>query len=187
MPKTTKKAKSSRSAKRPAKAAARKVSPFPEGVRSVTPNLILRDCARAIEFYKQAFGAKELSRAIAPDGKSVWHATLKIGDSLIFMNDPMPGEAAKEPSGQLWVYGPDVDGRFEKAVQAGGKPVMPVADMFWGDRMGMLVDPFGQAWTLATHAKDMTQEQMRKAGEEFAKQMASQPPSPQATQPQAHA
>jgi PhnB protein len=186
MAKKAAKSKKARTAKRPAKAA-RKVSPFPEGVRSLTPNLILRDCSRAIEFYKQALGAKELSRAIAPNGKSVWHASLQIGDSLIFLNDPMGQEPWKEPSGQLWVYGPDVDGRFEQAVKAGAKAVMPVADMFWGDRMGTVVDPFGQTWTLATHIRDMTAEEMRKAGEEFAKQMSAQMSAGQPTQQEARA
>jgi uncharacterized glyoxalase superfamily protein PhnB len=178
-------------AKRPAAKASRKVSPIPAGLSSLTPNLVLRDCARAIEFYKEAFGAKELNRAIAPDGKSVWHCALKIGNAQLFLNDPMMNEPAKEPSGQLWIYGPDVDARWDRAIKAGGKAIMPVADQFWGDRMGVLVDPFGQAWTLATHLKDLSQQQMIKAGQEFAAKMAEQaggqPPPGNPTQPQANA
>jgi uncharacterized glyoxalase superfamily protein PhnB len=190
MAKKTKQKKAAR-AKRPAAKASRKLSPVPKGLGTVTVNLTLRDCARAIEFYKQAFDAKEVSPpAIAPDGKSIWHAALQIGNSVIFLNDPMTGDPWKEPSGSLWVYGPDVDGRFTRAISAGCRQTMPVEDMFWGDRTGTLVDPFGQTWTLGTHIKDMTPAQMKQAGDEFAAKMAAQASSQmpgQPSQPQASA
>jgi uncharacterized glyoxalase superfamily protein PhnB len=153
---------------------AKKVNPVPAGLGTVTFNLVLKNAGAAISFYERAFGAKVLSRFPAPDGQSVWHAALKIGDSTVFVNDPMGGpETYAPPAGQIWLYGTDVDGRFARAVKAGATQTMPVADQFWGDRMGMLVDPFGQTWTLAQHTKDMTPAQMKQAGEEFAKQMGT--------------
>lgn len=162
----------------PKKASARTkpkgVNPIPPGLHSITANLVLRDCAKALAFYQEAFGAKVLSNMPSPDGNAVWHAALQIGDSQFFANDPMPGEPAREPSGQLWIYGKDVDGRFDRAVKAGCKVVMPLSDAFWGDRWGMVVDPFGQAWSLAEHKQDLTLDEMRAAGAEFAQQMAAQ-------------
>lgn len=154
-----------------------KVNPIPKGLRTVTPNLTIKGCAKAIEFYKKAFGAEQIMLAPSPDGKAVWHAELKIGDSTIFMNDEIPGMTAKAPSQEhpasvrLWLYVQDCDAGFDRAVKAGAKATMPPQDMFWGDRTGSVLDPFGYDWTIATHVKDMTQEEMHKAGEEFAKKM----------------
>jgi uncharacterized glyoxalase superfamily protein PhnB len=152
-------------------------NPIPQGMHTVTPNLIIRDCAKAIEFYKRALGAQEVARMTAPDGKSVWHAELRIGDSIVFMNDEMPGMSHRAPTAQnpvpvtMWLYVPDCDAAFEKAVKAGAKETMKPDDMFWGDRVASVADPFGYNWSFATHQKDMTDEEMRKAGEEFARTM----------------
>jgi uncharacterized glyoxalase superfamily protein PhnB len=154
------------------------VNPIPEGVHTVTPNLVLRDCAKAIEFYKKAFGATEVSRFPAPDGKSIWHAELRIGDSVVFMNDEMPGMSPTPPDAQhrapvtMWLYVDDCDAAYRRALDAGGKSTMEPADMFWGDRCAGVADPFGYAWSFSTHVKDLTQEEMRRAGEEFARSQA---------------
>lgn len=134
----------------------RPVRPIPEGYHTLTPSLTLHDAATAIEFYVRAFGAKELSRALAPDGKKIWHAELQIGDSRLMLNDEFPemgSRSARSLGGApvtLWMYVEDADALFERAVAAGATATMPVGDMFWGDRMGMLLDPFGQAWGIAT-------------------------------------
>jgi uncharacterized glyoxalase superfamily protein PhnB len=156
------------------------VKPIPEGAHTLTPNLVLRDCAKAIAFYEKALGAKETSRMNAPDGKSIWHAELKIGDSTFYVNDEMPGMGRGAPSADapapvtLWLYVKDCDAAFQRAVDAGAKPMMKPADMFWGDRCAGVADPYGYWWSFATHQKDMTQEEMRRAGEEFARQMQQQ-------------
>ena len=156
-----------------------KVNPVPKGMHTVTPNITITDCAKAIEFYKRAFGAEELDRFMAPDGKAVWHAALKIGNSAVFMADEMPGMSPPAPGPgrpspvRLWLYVKDCDTAFKRAVDAGAKAAVQPEDMFWGDRCCALKDPFGYEWTLATHIKDMTKEEMRRAGEEFARKMAS--------------
>jgi PhnB protein len=156
------------------------VNPIPRGLHTVTPNLTIKDCAKAIEFYKAALGAEETSRFMAPDGSRVWHAELRVGNSVLFMNDEMPGMGPLGPSAEnpaparMWVYVADCDSAFERAVKAGAKADMPPQDMFWGDRCGMVTDPFGYGWTFATHVKDMSPEEMRAAGEEFARQWAAE-------------
>jgi PhnB protein len=153
------------------------VKPIPEGMHTLTPNLVLRDCAKAIEFYKRALGAQEMSRMPAPDGKSIWHAELRIGDSVVFMNDEMPGMGASAPSPErpvpvtMWLYVKDCDASFRQAVDAGAQARMPPEDMFWGDRCASVSDPYGYQWSFATHVKDMTMDEMKRAGEEFARQM----------------
>ncbi len=154
------------------------VKPIPEGKHTVTPNLVLRDCAKAIEFYKKALGAQEVSRMPAPDGKAIWHAELKIGDSSVYVNDAMPGMGRPAPTADapapitMWLYVKDCDAAFQRAVDAGAKPIMKPADMFWGDRCAGVADPYGYMWSFATHQKDMTEEEMRRAGEAFARQQA---------------
>jgi PhnB protein len=154
-----------------------KPNPIPQGVHSVTPNLTIRNCAQAIEFYQRALGATEIARFPAPDGKSVWHAELRIGDSVLYMNDEMPGGPAEAPTKarpapvSFWLWVPDSDAAFRKAVDAGASQLHPPTDMFWGDRTAMILDPFGYGWTFATHVKDMTPEEMKRAGEEFARKM----------------
>ena len=158
------------------------VNPIPRGMHTVTPNLTVRDCAKAIDFYKRALGAQEVARMNAPDGKSVWHAELKIGDSIVFMNDEMPGmgrpapQAANPVPVTMWLYVEDCDAAFDRAVKAGAKPMEPPTDMFWGDRCAGVADPYGYLWSFATHQKDLTEEGMRRAGAEFARQMSQQQP-----------
>jgi PhnB protein len=153
------------------------VNPIPHGMHTVTPNLVIRDCAKAMEFYKRALGAEEVSRFPAPDGKSIWHAELRIGDSIVFMNDEMPGMGRLAPTPEspvpvtMWLYVPDCDAAFRRATQAGAKETMKPADMFWGDRCAGVADPYGYLWSFATHQKDLTDEEMRRAGEEFARSM----------------
>jgi len=157
------------------------VKPIPEGMHTLTPNLVLRDCAKAIEFYKKALGAKELSRMDAPGGKGIWHAELRIGDSTVFMNDEMPGMGRPAPRASepvpvtMWLYVKDCDAAFRRAVEAGAKGTMDPADMFWGDRCASVADPYGYLWSFATHQKDLTDAEMKRAGEEFARTMQQQP------------
>jgi uncharacterized glyoxalase superfamily protein PhnB len=149
-------------------------------MHTVTPNLVIRGCAKAIEFYTRALGAQEVSRFPAPDGKSIWHAELRIGDSIVFVNDEMPGTRCPAPTADapapvtMWLYVLDCDAAFRRAVDAGAKAMMPPADMFWGDRMAAVTDPYGYVWSFATHQKDLTPDEMRRAGEEFARSMAAQ-------------
>ena len=157
--------------------------------QEVITNIVVRDAAAAIEFYKTALGAQELMRHPAPDGKGIWHAEIRIGDTVIALNDEiMPGPVTAagpnhKATASFFVYVPDCDALFSRAVAAGGHAAMPPVDMFWGDRMGSIADPFGQVWMLATHQKDLTLDEMRKAGEEFAAKMAAQHPGAQAAPP----
>jgi PhnB protein len=156
------------------------VNPIPAGMHTLTPNLVVRDSAKAIDFYKRALGAEEKARMMAPDGKSVWHAELRIGDSIFFLNDEMPGMGPRAPTAEapvavsLWLYVPDCDEAYRRAVEAGARTTMPPADMFWGDRVAGVSDGFGYQWSFATRQKDLTNEEMRRAGEEFARQMQRQ-------------
>src|SRR5271170_6160786 len=153
-----------------------KVKAIPDGFHTITPHLVVRDAHRAIEFYKQAFGAEVLHVAPAPGGK-VMHASLKIGDSILMLNDEFPeygGSLAPTAAGgsgvALHIYLENVDAAFARAVSAGATVKMPLMDQFWGDRYGMLMDPFGHKWSLATHTRDMTQEEMLQEQEKaFAK------------------
>lgn len=144
------------------------VKPIPSGFHTLTPHLVVKDASQAIEFYKKAFNAEEISRAPAPDGKSLMHADLKIGDSRFFLVDEFPEMDFRGPQSiggtpvTIHMYVEDVDAAFSKAVAAGAQVRMPLADMFWGDRYGLLVDPFGHAWSLATHKEDLTPEDIGK-------------------------
>jgi uncharacterized glyoxalase superfamily protein PhnB len=144
------------------------VSPIPAGFHTLTPHITVKGCAAAIEFYKKAFGAKENARHLMPDG-TIMHADLTIGDTHLMLNDEFPqmgafGPLEGKPTGvTIHMYVTNVDQVFNQAVQAGAKPVMPVADMFWGDRYGIVVDPFGHSWSIATHTRDMSPEQVQKA------------------------
>jgi len=151
--------------------------PIPEGFHTVTPSLVVRNAAEAIEFYKRALGAQELMRMASPDGK-IAHAELKIGDSIIFLLDEFPNMGSKSPqtlgsnTGNLYVYVEDVDTAFQRAIDAGGRATMPVADMFWGDRYGMFVDPYGHSWGLSTHKEDLTEQETEERAKDFYAQMA---------------
>jgi len=144
------------------------VKPIPEGYHSITPYLVMKDAARAIDFYKQVFGATEVFRMPQPDGR-VGHAELKIGDSHIMLADefpemgftgPQPG--AGTPPVSILLYVENVDSVVEKAVAAGAKLMRPVKDQFYGDRSGTLQDPFGHVWTVATHVEDVSPDEMQK-------------------------
>ena len=144
-----------------------RVKPIPEGYHTATPYLIVRDAARAIEFYKKAFGAQELMRMANPSGK-IGHAEIKIGDSPIMLADEVPGMGYRSPESlggspvSLLLYVEDVDAVFNQAVAAGAKVQRPVADQFYGDRTGGVTDPFGHVWYVATHMEDVSPEEMRK-------------------------
>jgi PhnB protein len=127
----------------------------------------------AIAFYEKAFGAEVHARAMDPSGTKIWHAHLQIGSSAIFVNHVFPemDPGAKQSVSNMWLYVDDVDASYKRAVDAGATPGMPPADMFWGDRMGTLVDPFGQRWTVATHTKDMTPEEIASAEAAFVASM----------------
>src|ERR1700687_5907956 len=153
------------------------VKPVPEGYHTLTPSLTVRDAARAIEFYKQAFGA-EVRGGVAkgPDGK-VLHAELKIGDSVIMLADEFPEFGALSPQSSggpgmsLHIYVEGVDAAFDRAVKAGAQVEMPVSDQFWGDRYGKLKDPFGHKWSIATHVKDMSAAEMKGSMDEAMQKM----------------
>ena len=142
---------------------------IPKMFRTVTPHLTIEGASNAIKFYKKAFGAKELSRMKTPDGKHLMHAMIKIGNSVVMLNDAFPewGSKGLQALGgsavAVHLYVEDADKVFKKALKAGATVAMPIADMFWGDRYGLLVDPFGHRWAVATHKKDMSPAQMAKA------------------------
>jgi uncharacterized glyoxalase superfamily protein PhnB len=151
------------------------VKPIPDGLHTVTPNLTFKDCARAIDFYRRALGAEEVMRMPAPDGRRIWHAELRVQDSVIYLNDEMPGMShAPEPGGHspvaFWLYVKDCDAAHQRAVKAGARSLSEPSDMFWGDRVGGVADPFGYTWTFATHVKDLSEAEMRRAGEQWARE-----------------
>jgi uncharacterized glyoxalase superfamily protein PhnB len=148
------------------------VRPIPEGMRTVTPHLICAGAADAIEFYRKAFGAVELSRMPGPDGK-VMHASIRIGDSVIMLNDEFPDWGSFGPKSLkgspviIHLYVENADATFEQATRAGAKVTMPLDDAFWGDRYGKLEDPFGHHWSIGTHVREVTPEEMQKAMEQM--------------------
>jgi uncharacterized glyoxalase superfamily protein PhnB len=150
------------------KEAPRATKAIPEGMRSVTPHLICAGTDAAIEFYKKAFGAVELSRMPGPDGK-IMHASIRIGDSVIMLNEENPEWGALGPKAlkgspiTIHLYVQDADAVFAQAVKSGAKVTMPIDDMFWGDRYGKVEDPFGHQWSIGTHVRDVTPEEMQKA------------------------
>jgi PhnB protein len=155
------------------------VKPIPENFHSITPNLVCRNAAQAIDFYKAVFGATEIVRMHGPDGK-IMHAVLKIGDSRIFVNDTMgnsmpssPGPGISNPI-YLHVYVANVDAIFNRAVENGARVDMPVQDMFWGDRYGQFTDPFGQQWAVATHKEDVAPEDLKRRQDAFFAKAAGQ-------------
>jgi uncharacterized glyoxalase superfamily protein PhnB len=151
--------------------------PIPDGYTTLTASLIVKNTENAIEFYKKAFGAQEFYRFLGPDGKTIMHTELQIGNSRIMLSEEAPQMNCKSPQSlggtgiYLYMYIDDADSTFNKAVAAGATPTMPVTDMFWGDRFGQVQDPFGHIWSIATHKKDMSLEEVNKAGQEFFKNM----------------
>lgn len=148
------------------------VKPIPEGFSTLTPHIVVKDGAQAIEFYKNAFGAEQVGCSmLAPDG-SVMHAELKIGNSMVMLCSENAEWGAMSPlsvgntSVTLSLYVENADAAFDKAVSAGATVKMPLADMFWGDRYGQLADPSGHIWAICTHIKDMTEEEIKQASAE---------------------
>ena len=150
---------------------------IPKGYHTVTPSLMVAGAAKAIDFYKKAFGAEEVSRFPGPDGK-IMHAEIRIGDSTIMLGDEMPDQGGKSPRAyggspvSFFIYREDVDASWKQAVDAGAKPIQPLIDQFWGDRAGCIQDPFGHVWWLAQHIKDLTPEELRKNAEAMFSQTA---------------
>ena len=151
---------------------ATKAQAIPKGYHTVTPSLVVDGAAKALDFYKKALEAEEVMRFPGPDG-SIMHAEIRIGDSRIMLGDEMPEQGGRGPKSyggtpvSFFVYRENVDAAWKRAVEAGGKPIMPLADQFWGDRAGCFEDPFGHHWWLAQHVQDMTPEELRKAAESF--------------------
>jgi len=156
-------------------------SAVPEGLHTVTPQLTLDNAAQAIDWYKKALGADEVSRAVGPDGK-ILHAEVRIGNSRIFLNDAMMGGKGPKAIGgspaSLWIYVEDCDALFNRAVAAGaqvlGGPMGQMQDQFWGDRAGSITDPQGYMWTIATRKEDLSPEEMKQRQAEWMKQFAAQ-------------
>jgi len=143
------------------------VKPIPDGYHSVQPYLAVDDAAKAIDWYKQAFGATERFRMNGPGG-TIGHAELQIGDSVVMLSDPFPQASTKPPkelggtSSSVMLYVEDVDGTVKQAVDAGATVTMEVSDQFWGDRFGSVTDPFGHSWGIATHVEDVPPDEMEK-------------------------
>jgi len=155
---------------------AKQVKPIPEGYHTATPYLTVNDGARALDFYKKAFGAQEVFRMDGPNGK-VAHAEIRIGNSVIMLGDEMPGmgttrspQSLGGTSGGVFLYVENVDAAYQKAISAGAQQETPPTDMFWGDRYGRLKDPFGHSWSIGTHIEDVAPEEMaRRMKEQQAK------------------
>jgi len=154
----------------------KKVDPIPKGYHTITPYLIVKGAAKALDFYKKAFGAKVITRCDCPETGMLMHAELKIGDSMFMLSDECPGKEGKGTASPktlkgvcvcLHLYVKNVDTSFNKAVKSGAKVTMPVADMFWGDRYGQIEDPFGHRWSLSTHKEDLSKKEIEKRAKEF--------------------
>lgn len=152
----------------------------PAGFHTVTPHLNVRDSAKAIEFYKKAFGAQERC-IMAPPGGKCMHAEIQIGNSIVMLNDEFPEmdhlgpESRGGSTSHLMLYVDNVDDLFDKAVKAGCTVKLPLQDQFWGDRYGQVVDPFGHIWALSSHVEDLTPEEIMKRSESACKEMAAAP------------
>ena len=152
---------------------------IPDGFNTLTPHIIVQDATRAIDFYKKAFGAQEQTRHMAPDGKTVMHAQLKIGNSMLMLANEFPPmcvspKARGGTSVTLHLYVENVDAAFDRAVKAGCTVKMPVADQFWGDRYGQVADPFGHEWSFATRKQELTKEQVAANAKAFFAKMQNQ-------------
>lgn len=151
----------------------KKASPIPAGQPAVTPQLTVKGAAQALDFYKRAFGARETMRMATPDGRTVMHAEIRIGNARVFVADEVPDAGPRAPqslggtTASLYVYVRDVDATHQRAVAAGATAIMPVTDMFWGDRFGTVRDPFGHEWGLATHKEDLTPRETARRAKAF--------------------
>ena len=151
---------------------------IPDGFHTTTPSIVVKNSKEAIEFYKNAFDAKEIYQMPTPDGKTM-HAMIQIGDSFVMMSDEFPQMGALSPttvggtSTTIHLYVEDADKIYNSAIEKGAKPAMPMMDAFWGDRYGSVVDPFGHSWAIATHKIDMSPEEMQKAAKEFMEKQMS--------------
>jgi len=150
----------------------RSTQPIPPGHENLIPHLVCSPCSEAIEFYKKAFGAEELHRILAPDGHRIMHAAIRIGNSFLFLVDDFPefcdgksstATALKGTPVSLHHYVEDCDAAIKRAQDAGATVIMPAMDMFWGDRYGVVTDPYGHKWSFGTHIQDLTPEQMKAA------------------------
>ncbi len=162
-----------------AKVTTAKVQPIPKGYHTVVPTLTVRGAVQALEFYKDAFGAKEKARMPGPDG-NIMHAEIMIGDSHIMLGEENPQMNQLSPqslngtASGLYIYVKNVDKVFDQAVKAGATADMPVTDMFWGDRFGHVKDPFGHSWGIATRKRNLSAKEMKKAADEWFAQQARQ-------------
>jgi PhnB protein len=151
---------------------------IPDGYHSINVFLVVRNADKAIQFYKKAFGAEERFRMHGPDGKTIMHADLKIGDSVFMLTEESKEMKALSPESiggspvTMYVYVKDVDSIFNQAISEGATELKPVRDQFYGDRSGYLRDPFGHLWSIATHTKDLSPDELRKAGEAFFEEMS---------------
>ncbi len=147
-------------------------NPIPDGFHTITPALVVNNSKEAIEFYKKAFDANEIFQMSAPDGKTM-HAMIKIGDSFVMMSDEFPDMGYKSPTSiggtavTISLYVEDADKIFNQAVKAGAKIAMPIMDAFWGDRFGTVIDPYGHLWAIATHQKDISPDELKKASDQY--------------------
>ena len=153
--------------------------PIPDGFHTLTPHLVVKGASRAIDFYKKAFAAEEIRRMPGPDGKSIMHAELKIGNSRLMLVDEFPEMNARGPESiggtpvTIHMFVEDADAVFNRALDAGAEARMPLADMFWGDRYGVLADPFGHLWSVATHKEDLAPEEVRNRMQEACSEPAA--------------
>lgn len=154
------------------------VKAIPQGFHTLTPSIVCKNAARAIEFYKEVFHAKEKERMTSPGGL-IMHAELLIGDSVLMLCDEIPGMASapspgkNPPSHSLFIYLDNVEATFQRAVQSGSKIEMPLENQFWGDRYGKVRDPFGHVWGLAQHVEDVPADELKRRAEAFAAQQKS--------------
>jgi len=145
---------------------------IPSGFHTITPSLIVTDPAKALDFYKRAFGAQETDRFMSPDGKGVMHAHFKVGDSTVMLGGEFPPSCLSPKSRggtsvSLYLYVENADASFDRAVKAGSTVKMPIMDQFWGDRCGVVEDPFGHQWSIASHKQDLTKEQIAENAKAF--------------------
>jgi len=180
MPRRTKRATSRKKSTRKAAKRRTQTPARPSGMRTVTPYLVIEGASKAIEFYKRAFGAKEIDRSPMPDG-TLMHATIRIGDSVIMMSDEFPGGDSKSPTHagattvNLHINAKDVDKLWNRALNAGAKPTLPLENQFWGERYGKFQDPFGHIWSVSTPVKMSEQEKEAKRQAAFAMMGAGEP------------